>query len=76
MLDVSSRIRKISTRQAAELAGVAAVSFRSAVHRHRVATGQDLRLPQEHWPDRRTPMYDEKVIKKWIAGRPGSGRRR
>jgi len=42
---------------------------------HRVVTGQDLRLPQDQWPDRLTPMYDEKVIKKWIAGRPGSGRR-
>ena len=67
------RIRKLSTRQAAELAGLSVAAFRTAMHRHRADGGVDLRLSTDQWPDLRTPMYDEKSVRKWIADRPGSG---
>ncbi|SDP33561.1 hypothetical protein SAMN04515671_3773 [Nakamurella panacisegetis] len=68
------RIRKLSTREAAALAQMPVTTFRSAMRHYRQSTGQDLRLPETEWPDSRTPMYDEKAVRKWLASRPGRGR--
>ena len=67
------RIRKLSTRDAAALAQMPVATFRSAMRYHRESTGKDLRLPEAEWPNSRTPMYDEKAVRKWLASRPGKG---
>lgn len=65
--------RTLSTAQAAELVGIAPDSFRATMTRLR-AQGVDLRVPEDQWPDKRTPLWDAARLRAWIRTRPGSGR--
>lgn len=64
----------LTTRQAAEMVGVSQTTFRSLMRTARNAHGLDLRLPEDQWLDRRTPLYDNEAVQTWAATRPGSGR--
>ncbi|WP_116115643.1 hypothetical protein [Austwickia chelonae] len=62
----------LTTAQVAELVGVKATSLRGLVSRLR-QQGVELQAPKEQWPDKRTPMYDEAVVRAWMDARPGQG---
>ena len=64
----------LSTRQAAELAGLTPEAFRRAMLRERQAGRPDLRLPAADWPDARTPLWDGSGVRAWAERRPGPGR--
>ena len=64
----------LSTRQAAELAGLTPEAFRRAMLRERQAGRPDLRLPAADWLDARTPLWDGSRVSAWAGVRPGSGR--
>lgn len=64
----------LSTRQAAELAGLTPEAFRRAMLRERQAGRPDLRLPAADWPDARTPLWDGSRVSAWAEVRPGPGR--
>lgn len=58
----------LTTKQAAELAGITPASFRREMHRER-SRGRDYRAPADAWPDARTPLWDQQAIEAWLAGR-------
>lgn len=58
----------LTTKHAAELAGITPASFRREMHRER-ARGRDYRAPAEVWPDARTPLWDRQAVEAWLAGR-------
>jgi hypothetical protein len=60
----------ISTARAAEIAGLTPAAFRKAASRERARVGGvDLQARRDRWPDARTPMYDERKVRAWVAGR-------
>lgn len=60
----------LTTRQAAQLAGMSLETFRSTMAYAR-KLGVDLKLPG---PDARTPLWDEARLRQYLAARPGKGR--
>lgn len=67
-----AKSRGLTTAQAAALAEVTPAGFRSTMTAER-KRGVDLRLPEELWPDKRTPLWDEARLRTWLKSRPGSG---
>lgn len=67
-------VANLSTRQAAEFMGISPAGFRSFASRS-AAAGNPLTVPEQEWPDRRSPQYDEQRLKAALATRPGKGRR-
>lgn len=65
---------RLTTTEAAALAGITAANFTSAMARRRRRGDEDLRLPPGQWLDGRTPTYDANQIRAWVAARPGPGR--
>lgn len=65
----------MTTWQVAYAAGITPSSARSAMTRERAA-GRDCRLPEDLWPDRRTPLYDPAKIAAWLERRAGETRGR
>lgn len=59
---------QLNTRDAAAAVDMTPAGFRRAMHRLR-AEGVDFRLPEEAWPDLRTPLWDEAGLREWHAGR-------
>jgi hypothetical protein len=55
-------LRGLRTHEAAEVAGWTPRDFRSWAARKRKA-GIDLQLPRDAWPDGRTPIYDERLLR-------------
>lgn len=68
-----SEMTTITTKEAAELAGLLPASFRGEMTRER-ARGRDHRAPRDLWPDGRTPLWDESSIHTWLEGRARSDR--
>lgn len=64
--------KPLTTAQAAAIVGIEQTSFHTAMVRLR-AKGIDLRIPQDQWPDLRTPMWDAVGLAAWMKTRPGSG---
>lgn len=64
----------MSTRAAAERAGVSASGLRTLVARARAA-GVELYAPQAEWADSRTPLVDAQALADYLANRPGRGKR-
>ena len=58
----------LTTKHAAELAGITPASFRREMHRER-ARGRDYRAQAESWPDDRTPLWDKAALRPWLASR-------
>lgn len=57
--------KPISTKEAAEIAGMTPATFRNAMIRER-NRGRDYRIKQL---DERTPVWDEHAIHTWNSGR-------
>lgn len=57
-----------TTRQAAEAAGLTPAGFRRQMTRER-EHGHDMQLPEEEWPDQRTPLWDADQVRAWAATR-------
>lgn len=55
----------LTTKQAAELAGITPASFRREMHRER-GRGRDYRALAGTWPDARTPLWDEAALRSWL----------
>lgn len=68
-----SEMTTITTKEAAERAGLLPASFRGEMTRER-ARGRDHRAPRDLWPDGRTPLWDESSIRTWLEGRARSDR--
>ena len=64
---------RLTTTQAAEMAGVKPASFRSMATRAR-KRGVELLAPTKTWPDSRTPLWDADAVRAHMAERPGRGR--
>lgn len=64
--------KPLTTAQAAARLGVTVNGFHSTMAQLR-AKGIDLRIPQDQWPDLRTPMWDAARLAAWMKTRPGSG---
>lgn len=64
----------LSTNQAAELMQISPAGFRSFAARS-AAAGRRLTIPEKQWPDKRSPRYDEALLRAALAARPGRGRR-
>lgn len=62
----------LTTREAAELAGITPAAFRRLACRAR-ESGFELHARREDWPDGRTPMWCADTLTAYLAGRPGSG---
>ena len=60
---------RVTTAQAAALAGMTPATFRKAMTLER-RRGRDYRAPRESWPDARTPMWDAELVREWAATRP------
>ena len=58
----------LTTKHAAELAGITPASFRREMHRER-AKGRDYRRPD---PDRRQMLWDEVGVREWLTARRGT----
>lgn len=65
-------LRSLTTNEAAEIAGMSQSAFRGAMTRAR-AEGVEIRLPENEWPDKRSPRWDEAALREWLAQRPGRG---
>lgn len=65
--------RTLYTSEAAKMAGITQASFRREASRE-AARGNDLHAPADLWPDPRTPLWDEVLVRAWLANRPGRGR--
>lgn len=62
----------LPTTDAAEVSGMTPASFRSAMARAR-RDGIDCRLPESRWPDKRTPLWDARKLRRYLDTRPGRG---
>lgn len=61
-----------TTRQAAEASGMTPAAFRQAAYVARQA-GIELRCDPTTWLDARTPVYDVRRTRDYLARRPGKG---
>lgn len=58
----------LTTRQAADLAGISPAGVRQLARRAR-AKGVELQAPAEQWPDRRSPRYDRAALEAYLQRR-------
>ena len=68
----------LTTAQAAQLAGLTVSGLHSGVHadKKRGNRVDQLYAPRDHWPDQRTPLWDQVQLEAWLANRPRAGSRR
>lgn len=59
----------LTTKQAADLAGMTQGAFRAQASRQRTLYQNEMRTPPDYWPDKRTPTWDEDKVKAWLASR-------
>lgn len=58
----------LSTKQAADIAGMTPGQFRAHASQQR-ARGNEMRAPRDEWSDGRTPTWDEDKVRAWADSR-------